>query len=40
VDQRGTLDRDEWANELHPTPGGFRKVAKCWIPELEAAGLI
>lgn len=40
VDQRGTLDREEWANELHPTPNGFRKVAKRWIPELKAANLI
>ncbi|MGM9484690.1 SGNH/GDSL hydrolase family protein [Roseateles sp. NT4] len=39
VDQRGTLARDEWANELHPTPSGFRKVAKCWEPVLQQAGI-
>ncbi|MFG6432733.1 SGNH/GDSL hydrolase family protein [Roseateles sp. LYH14W] len=39
IDQRGTLGRDEWANELHPTPAGFKKIAKRWKPQLEAAGL-
>lgn len=40
VDQRGTLAPADWANELHPTPAGFRQLAKRWKPELKAAGLI
>ncbi|MDG0854555.1 GDSL-type esterase/lipase family protein [Roseateles puraquae] len=40
VDQRGTLAPTDWANELHPTPAGFRQLAKRWKPELKAAGLI
>jgi len=28
VDTQGTLARDEWANELHPQPPGFQKVAQ------------
>lgn len=40
VDQRGTLQRNEWANELHPTVAGFNKVAECWKHELLHAGLI
>ena len=39
VDQRGTLDRTDWANELHPTPAGFRRLAKCWEPVLQQAGV-
>jgi hypothetical protein len=27
VETQGTLGPDEWANELHPTPGGFKKIA-------------
>lgn len=27
VDTQGTLASTEWANELHPNPGGFRKMA-------------
>lgn len=42
VDSRGTLESvDEWANELHPTPEGFKKIAeKCWRPVLKAEGLV
>ncbi|MFG6466250.1 SGNH/GDSL hydrolase family protein [Roseateles sp. BYS87W] len=40
VDQRGTLKPEDWANELHPTPAGFRRLANRWKPELKAAGLI
>lgn len=28
VDTQGTLVAKEWANELHPTPEGFRKIAE------------
>ncbi|WP_336490064.1 SGNH/GDSL hydrolase family protein [Methylobacterium nigriterrae] len=28
VDTQGTLSADEWANELHPYPGGFAKIAQ------------
>lgn len=27
VDAQGTLVAEEWANELHPHPGGFKKLA-------------
>jgi len=27
VDTQGTLSAGDWANELHPTPDGFRKIA-------------
>lgn len=34
----GTLDDDEWANELHPTMGGFeRLVAQAWSGPARAA---
>jgi hypothetical protein len=40
VDSRGTLDRADWANELHPTGAGFAKLArKCWRPVLHDLGL-
>ncbi len=40
VDSRGTLDAGDWANELHPTGAGFRKIARqCWRPALADAGL-
>jgi len=36
VDSRGTLtSKEQWANEIHPTPDGFQKIAKeCWVPQL------
>jgi hypothetical protein len=41
VDSRGTLEPEDWANELHPTGSGFRKIAeKCWVPVLIRAGLM
>lgn len=42
VDSRGTLQSDdEWANEIHPTPEGFKKIAEqCWRPVLQAEGLV
>lgn len=36
IDQRGTLERDDWANELHPVPSGFNRLAKLWEPILRA----
>lgn len=40
VDSRGTLAEADWANELHPKPKGFRKIARGrWKPLLEAHGL-
>jgi hypothetical protein len=40
VDSRDTLDESDWANELHPKPRGFERIAKeCWYPELWAQGL-
>jgi hypothetical protein len=40
VDSREALRPADWANELHPTPAGFAKVAERWKPGLKAAGLI
>lgn len=40
VDSRGTLEPHEWANELHPTADGFRKIADTkWKPLLQTIGL-
>ena len=40
VDSRNTLVKDDWANELHPRPAGFRKIAReCWQPSLMRDGL-
>lgn len=39
INQRGTLAREEWANELHPTSRGFNKVAKLWEPILRTKGI-
>lgn len=39
VDERNTLKPDDWANELHPTMPGFNRLAKCWKPVLESAGI-
>jgi hypothetical protein len=34
----GTLRDDEWANELHPTSGGFTRVVnECWATPARAA---
>lgn len=36
VDSRGTLGPSDWANELHPSAGGFAKIAgNCWRPVLR-----
>ena len=39
VDTRGTLTAQDWANELHPKPAGFAKIAARWLPQLQAHGL-
>ena len=40
VDGRNTLADADWANELHPKPGGFEKIAEeKWQPELRDCGL-
>jgi hypothetical protein len=40
VDARGTLAAGDWANELHPRPAGFEKIAEqCWRPLLQQEGL-
>jgi hypothetical protein len=40
VDSRNTLPDADWANELHPTSGGFEKIAtQKWAPELRKFGL-
>ena len=36
----GTLSAEQWANELHPTPGGFQKIARTWKKTLKEAELI
>lgn len=34
----GTLDPDDWANELHPWPKGFNKMARLhWVPAINHA---
>ena len=41
VDSRGTLAPTDWANELHPTTGGFGKIARQkWKPALVGAGVL
>ena len=41
IEGKGTLTNTEWANELHPKPRGFNKVARvCWGPAFAAAGLL
>jgi len=39
VDTRETLSAGDWANELHPKPSGFRKIAEKWRPQLRKHGL-
>ena len=39
VNARETLKPDQWANELHPTPRGFNKLATAWEPVLKSAGI-
>jgi hypothetical protein len=40
VDSRNTLAQEDWANELHPKPKGFEKIAEeKWKPVLQSIGL-
>ena len=39
IDARGTLEDSQWANELHPTYGGFNKLAKQWRTPLKQLGV-
>jgi hypothetical protein len=34
VNTQGTLSPGDWANELHPNPGGFRKIAQTFVRPL------
>ena len=36
VDTQGTLDAADWANELHPYPAGFKKLAEKFVDALQA----
>ena len=36
VNTHGTLQPNEWANELHPTPGGFDKIGAQFIAAIRA----
>lgn len=40
IESRGTLAEQEWANELHPTVGGFNKIARRWHTPLRQLGLV
>jgi hypothetical protein len=35
VETQGTLAANEWANELHPTPGGFDKIGAKFLDSLR-----
>jgi hypothetical protein len=35
IDTQGTLILDDWANELHPFPSGFRKIADRFVHALR-----
>jgi hypothetical protein len=40
VNSTSTLKKSDWANELHPKPSGFKKIArKKWLPVLRDQGL-
>ncbi|MCS6786425.1 MAG: hypothetical protein NZ524_05265 [Thiobacillaceae bacterium] len=40
IDSTKTLTASDWANELHPKPSGFKKIAlQRWRPVLENIGL-
>jgi hypothetical protein len=40
INTRATLSSNEWANELHPTPVGFNKLAAKWRKPLQDLGLV
>ena len=35
IETQGTLSREDWANELHPYPAGFRKIAAHFVKALR-----
>jgi hypothetical protein len=35
IQSQGTLQKSEWANEIHPTNPGFRKIAKLFNNQLD-----
>jgi len=35
IDTQGTLVSDDWANELHPFPEGFAKIAQRFVKALR-----
>lgn len=37
IETAGTLKDVQWANELHPTPGGFTRIARRFTPALREA---
>jgi hypothetical protein len=37
VETQGTLTANEWANELHPTPQGFDKIAARFIAAMSGS---
>lgn len=40
VDSTSALEEGDWANELHPKPSGFKKIAsQKWRPVLEGIGV-
>lgn len=36
VETQGTLGPNDWCNELHPSPGGFDKIAAKFLAALKA----
>lgn len=36
VETQGVLQADEWANELHPSPEGFKKIAQKFVSALAS----
>ena len=36
VNTQNTLQPDDWANELHPYPAGFKKIAQTFVDSLRS----
>jgi hypothetical protein len=36
VDTQGVLTSEDWANELHPFPNGFKAIARKFVAALQA----
>ena len=36
AETQNTLEPDDWANELHPYPNGFKKIAQKFLESLRA----